>query len=143
MPPFVPVSDQQTPVTLPGVQTAALAAALGVVAYVIIDATPWFATRGVPQGAVQFIWLLFVMAASGLCGWLHPRSSWRWAALLLSTQPLVMLLITLIRGEPDDSPATIPARTSVFIASVFVATVSPFALIAAAAMASKRRNDAR
>jgi hypothetical protein len=29
----------------------------------------------------------------------------------------------------------------VFIASVFVATVSPFALIAAGAMASKRKNE--
>jgi hypothetical protein len=54
-----------------------------------------------------------------------------------------MLLVTLIRGEPDNSPATIPARTSVFIASVFIATVSPFALIAAGAMASKRRSEQR
>jgi hypothetical protein len=63
--------------------------------------------------------------------------------VLLAIQPLLMLGITLVRGEPDDSPATIPARTSVFIASVFVATVSPFALIAALAMASKRRHEAR
>ena len=54
-----------------------------------------------------------------------------------------MLAVTAIRGEPDDSPATIPARTSVFIASVFVATVSPFALIAASAMASKRKSESR
>jgi hypothetical protein len=130
-----------SPASLTPIQTAGLAAALGVVAYAIIDATPWFAAQGVPQGAVQFLWLIFVMVGSGLCGWLNTDRAWRWATVLLTVQPLVMLGITLVRGEPDDSPATIPARTSVFIASVFVATVSPFALIAAGAMASKRKND--
>ena len=132
-----------TPTTLSQLQTAALSAALGVVAYAIIDATPWFAAQGVPQGAVQLLWLLFVMVGSGLCGWLNPIRAWRWAAVLLAAQPLMMLVVTAIRGEPDDSPATIPARTSVFIASVFVATVSPFALIAAGAMASKRKSESR
>ena len=131
------------PASLSQLQTAALAAALGVVAYAIIDATPWFAAQGMPQGAVQFLWLLFVMVGSGLCGWLNTDRAWRWAAVLLTTQPLVMFGVTLVRGEPDDSPETIPARTSVFIASVFVATVSPFALIAAGAMASKRRSEQR
>ncbi len=131
------------PASLSPLQTAGLAAALGVVAYAIIDATPWFTGQGIPQGAVQFLWLLFVMVGSGLCGWLNTDRAWRWAAVLLAVQPLVMLGITLVRGEPDDSPATIPAKTSVFIASVFVATVSPFALIAAGAMASKRRNESR
>lgn len=131
------------PTSLTTPQVAALAAALGVVAYTIIDATPWFAANGIPQGAVQFLWLAFVMVGSGLCGWLHPKGSWRWATVLLATQPLVMLAVTLIRGEPDNSDQTIPARTSVFIASVFIATVSPFALIAAAAMASKRKSDNR
>jgi len=132
-----------TPATLSQPQTAAVAVALGVVAYAIIDATPWFAAQGIPQGAVQFLWLLFVMFGSGLCGWLHPDRAWRWATVLLATQPLLMLVVTAIRGEPDDSPATIPAKTSVFIATVFVATVSPFALIAAGAMASKRKSESR
>lgn len=132
-----------TPATLSQPQTAAVAAALGVVAYAIIDATPWFAAQGIPQGAVQFLWLLFVMFGSGLCGWLNPDRAWRWATVLLATQPLLMLVVTAIRGEPDDSPATIPAKTSVFIATVFVATVSPFALIAAGAMASKRKSESR
>jgi hypothetical protein len=131
------------PASLSPLQTGGLAAALGVVAYAIIDATPWFSAQGIPQGAVQFLWLLFVMVGSGLCGWLNADRAWRWAAILLFVQPLVMLGITIVRGEPDDSPATIPARTSVFIASVFIATVSPFALIAAAAMASKRKNEQR
>lgn len=131
------------PMTLSPIQTAGLAGALGVVAYAIIDATPWFVAQGVPQGAVQLLWLLFVVAGSGVCGWLNTDRAWRWATVLLAIQPLLMLGITLVRGEPDDSPATIPARTSVFIASVFVATVSPFALIAALAMASKRRHEAR
>ena len=129
------------PATHSQLQSAALAAALGVVAYAIIDATPWFTAQGIPQGAVQFLWLLFVMFGSGLCGWLNTNRAWRWAAVLLAVQPLLMLVVTAIRGEPDDSPATIPARTSVFIASVFVATVSPFALIAAGAMASKRKSE--
>lgn len=132
-----------TPSTLSQPQTAAVAVALGVVAYAIIDATPLFAAQGIPQGAVQFLWLLFVMFGSGLCGWLHPDRAWRWATVLLATQPLLMLVVTAIRGEPDDSPATIPAKTSVFIATVFVATVSPFALIAAGAMASKRKSESR
>jgi hypothetical protein len=136
-------ASQSAPASLTPLQTAGLAAALGVVAYAIIDATPWFASQGIPQGAVQFLWLLFVMVGSGLCGWLNTDRAWRWATVLLTVQPLVMLGITLVRGEPDDSPATIPAKTSVFIASVFVATVSPFALIAAGAMASKRRNESR
>jgi hypothetical protein len=131
------------PTSLSTPQIAALAAALGVVAYVIIDATPWFTANGIPTGAVQFLWLAFVIVASGFCGWLHPNRSWRWATILLATQPLLMLAVTLIRGEPDNTHDTIPARTSVFIASVFVATVSPFALISAAAMASKRKSDAR
>ncbi|WP_461414470.1 hypothetical protein [Gemmatimonas sp.] len=130
-----------TPASLTPVQTAGLAAALGLVAYAIIDATPWFGAQGVPQGAVQFLWLIFVMVGSGLCGWLNTDRAWRWATVLLAVQPLVMLAITLVRGEPDDSPVTIPAKTSVFIASVFVATVSPFALIAAGAMASKRKSE--
>jgi polyferredoxin len=133
----------QVPSTLTGIQTAALAVALGVIAYGVIDMIPWFRANGVPQGAVQFLWLLFVMAGSGWCGWLNPNRAWRWAALLLATQPILMLLITAIRGEPDSTDATIPARTSVFIASVFIATVSPFALITAAAMASKRKNEQR
>jgi hypothetical protein len=54
-----------------------------------------------------------------------------------------MLAITLVRGEPDASPDTIPARTSVFIASVFIVTVSPFPLLAASAMGSKRRSESR
>lgn len=137
------MTEQTVPTTLSAAKTAGLAAALGVIAYVIIDATPWFTGNGVPQGAVQFLWLLFVMVGSGLCGWLHPRGAWRWATVLLAVQPLVMLAITLVRGEPDDSPSTIPARTSMFIATVFIATVSPFALIAAAAMASKRRSEQR
>ena len=132
-----------TPATLSQPQTAAVAVALGVVAYAIIDATPWFAAQGIPQGAVQFLWLLFVMFGSGLCGWLNTDRAWRWATLLLATQPLLMLVVTAIRGEPDDSPATIPAKTSAFIAAVFVATVSPFALIAAGAMASKRKSESR
>ncbi|MCZ8205349.1 hypothetical protein [Gemmatimonas sp.] len=136
-------ASQSAPASLTPLQTAGLAAALGVVAYAIIDATPWFTAQGIPQGAVQFLWLLFVMVGSGLCGWLNTDRAWRWATVLLTVQPLVMLGITLVRGEPDDSPATIPAKTSVFIASVFVATVSPFALIAAGAMASKRRNESR
>lgn len=131
------------PATLSQSQTAAVAVALGVVAYAIIDATPWFAAQGIPQGAVQFLWLLFVMFGSGLCGWLNTDRAWRWATVLLATQPLLMLVVTAIRGEPDDSPATIPAKTSVFIAAVFVATVSPFALIAAGAMASKRKSESR
>lgn len=131
------------PATLSQSQTAAVAVALGVVAYAIIDATPWFAAQGIPQGAVQFLWLLFVMFGSGLCGWLNTDRAWRWATVLLATQPLMMLVVTAIRGEPDDSPATIPAKTSVFIATVFVATVSPFALIAASAMASKRKSESR
>jgi hypothetical protein len=131
------------PASLSPLQTAGVAAALGVVAYSIIDATPWFAAQGIPQGAVQFLWLLFVMFGSGLCGWLNTDRAWRWATVLLAVQPILMLVITAIRGEPDDSPATIPARTSAFIAAVFVATVSPFALIAAAAMASKRKSEAR
>lgn len=134
---------QEFPSTLSAPQSFALAAALGVVAYAIIDATPWFTSRGIPQGAVQLLWLLFVMFGSGLCGWLRPERSWRWAAVLLAAQPVLMLIVTAIRGEPDDSPETIPARTSVFIASVFIATVSPFALIAAGAMASKRRSEQR
>jgi hypothetical protein len=136
-------ASQSAPASLTPLQTAGLAAALGVVAYAIIDATPWFTAQGIPQGAVQFLWLLFVMVGSGLCGWLNTDRAWRWATVLLTVQPLVMLGITLVRGEPDDSPATIPAMTSVIIASVFVATVSPFALIAAGAMASKRRNESR
>jgi hypothetical protein len=136
-------ASQSAPASLTPLQTAGLAAALGVVAYAIIDATPWFTAQGIPQGAVQFLWLLFVMVGSGLCGWLNTDRAWRWATVLLTVQPLVMLGITLVRGEPDDSPATVPAKTSVFIASVFVATVSPFALIAAGAMASKRRNESR
>lgn len=132
-----------TPATLSQSQTAAVAVALGVVAYAIIDATPWFSAQGIPQGAVQFLWLLFVMFGSGLCGWLNTDRAWRWATVLLLTQPLLMLAVTAIRGEPDDSPATIPAKTSVFIATVFVATVSPFALIAAGAMASKRKSESR
>jgi hypothetical protein len=139
----MPAPSTSVPTSLSTPQIAALAAALGVVAYAIIDATPWFSANGVPQGAVQFLWLAFVIVASGLCGWLHPNRSWRWAVILLLTQPLIMLAVTLIRGEPDNSPDTIPAKTSVFIASVFVATVSPFALISAAAMASKRKSDAR
>lgn len=131
------------PSTLSAPQAFALSAALGAVAYAIIDATPWFAAMNIPGGAVQFLWLLFVMFGSGLCGWLRPDRPWRWAAVLLTVQPVLMLLVTAIRGEPDNSPATIPARTSVFIASVFVATVSPFALIAASAMASKRRSEQR
>jgi hypothetical protein len=131
------------PASLSPLQTAGVAAALGVVAYSIIDATPWFAAQGIPQGAVQFLWLLFVMFGSGLCGWLNTDRAWRWATVLLAVQPILMLVITAIRGEPDDSPATIPARTSAFIAAVFVATVSPFALIASAAMASKRKSEAR
>lgn len=131
------------PSSLTAPQVVALAVALGVVAYTIIDATPWFASNGIPQGAVQFLWLAFVMFGSGLCGWLRPHRAWRWAVVLLTTQPLVMLAVTLIRGEPDNSPETIPARTSLFIATVFIATVSPFALIAAAAMASKRKSDNR
>jgi hypothetical protein len=131
------------PATLSQSQTAAVAVALGVVAYVIIDATPWFAAQGIPQGAVQFLWLLFVMFGSGLCGWLNTDRAWRWATVLLATQPLLMLVVTAIRGEPDDSPATIPAKTSAFIAAVFVATVSPFALISAGAMASKRKSESR
>lgn len=133
----------QAPASLSPIQTAGLAAALGVVAYAIIDATPWFAAQGIPSGAVQFLWLVFVMVGSGLCGWLNTDRAWRWAAVLLAIQPLLMLGITLVRGEPDDTHATIPARTSVFIASVFIATVSPFALIAAGAMASKRKNEQR
>jgi hypothetical protein len=131
------------PASLSPLQTAGVAAALGVVAYSIIDATPWFTAQGIPQGAVQFFWLLFVMFGSGLCGWLNTDRAWRWATVLLAVQPILMLVITAIRGEPDDSPATIPARTSAFIAAVFVATVSPFALIAAAAMASKRKSESR
>jgi hypothetical protein len=131
------------PATLSQSQTAAVAVALGVVAYVIIDATPWFAAQGIPQGAVQFLWLLFVMFGSGLCGWLNTDRAWRWATVLLAAQPLMMLVVTAIRGEPDDSPATIPAKTSAFIAAVFVATVSPFALISAGAMASKRKSESR
>jgi len=131
------------PASLSASQTAGLAAALGVVAYAIIDATPWFAAQGIPAGAVQFLWMLFVMFGSGLCGWLNTERTWRWSAVLLAIQPLMMLGITLVRGEPDESPATIPAKTSVFIASVFIATVSPFSLIAAAAMASKRKNEQR
>lgn len=134
---------QELPSTLSAPQSVALAVAIGVVAYAIIDATPWFTGMGIPQGAVQLLWLLFVMLGSGASGWLHPERPWRWAAVLLVTQPVLMLLVTLIRGEPDNSPATIPARTSVFIASVFIATVSPFALIAAGAMASKRRSEQR
>lgn len=134
---------QELPSTLSAPQSVALAVAIGVVAYAIIDATPWFTGMGIPQGAVQLLWLLFVMLGSGTSGWLHPERPWRWAAVLLVTQPVLMLLVTLIRGEPDNSPATIPARTSVFIASVFIATVSPFALIAAGAMASKRRSEQR
>lgn len=129
------------PTSLSPIQTGGLAAALGVVAYAIIDATPWFVAQGIPQGAVQMLWLLFVVAGSGVCGWLNTDRAWRWATVMLAIQPLLMLAITLVRGEPDDSPATIPARTSVFIASVFVATVSPFALIAALAMASKRKSE--
>lgn len=132
---------QPFPATLSAPQTVALSVALGVVAYAIIDATPYFASVGVPQGAVQFLWLLFVMFGSGLCGWLRPDRAWRWATTLMFTQPALMLIVTAIRGEPDNSPETIPARTSVFIASVFIATVSPFALIAAGAMASKRRSE--
>lgn len=135
--------EAHIPKTLSALRAAAVAAALGVVAYAIIDATPWFASVGVPSGAVQLLWMLFVMVASGLCGWLHPVRSWRWAAILLAVQPIIMLLVTLVRGEPDATHDTIPARTSVFIASVFVATVSPFALIAAAAMASKRKSESR
>jgi len=134
---------QELPSTLSAPQSVALAVAMGVVAYAIIDATPWFTGMGIPQGAVQLLWLLFVMLGSGASGWLRPERPWRWAAVLLATQPVLMLLVTLIRGEPDNSPATIPARTSVFIASVFIATVSPFALIAAGAMASKRRSEQR
>lgn len=124
-------------------QAAALAAALGLVAYTLIDAIPWFRAQGIPQGAVQFVWLLFVMVAAGLCGYLAPVRAWRWAVIVLAVQPLYMLAITLLRGEPDASPDTIPARTSVFIASVFITTVSPFPLLAAAAMASKRRSESR
>jgi len=131
------------PATLSQSQTAAVAVALGVVAYAIIDATPWFVAQGIPQGAVQFLWLLFVMFGSGLCGWLNTDRAWRWATVLLAAQPLMMLVVTAIRGEPDDSPATIPAKTSAFIAAVFVATVSPFALISAGAMASKRKSESR
>ena len=134
---------QELPSTLSAPQSVALAVAMGVVAYAIIDATPWFTGMGIPQGAVQLLWLLFVMLGSGASGWLRPERPWQWAAVLLATQPVLMLLVTLIRGEPDNSPATIPARTSVFIASVFIATVSPFALIAAGAMASKRRSEQR
>jgi hypothetical protein len=136
-------APSSAPATLTQLQTAGVAAALGVVAYAIIDATPWFAAQGIPQGAVQLLWLVFVMFGSGWCGWLNTDRAWRWAVLLLAAQPLLMLAVTAVRGEPDDSPATIPARTSVFIASVFVATVSPFALIAAGAMASKRKNGER
>jgi hypothetical protein len=124
-------------------QTAALAAALGLVAYALIDAIPWLRGLGIPQGAVQFAWLLFVMGAAGLCGYLMPVRAWRWAAIIMAVQPLYMLAITLVRGEPDASPDTIPARTSVFIASVFITTVSPFPLLAASAMASKRRRERR
>lgn len=124
-------------------QVAALAAALGLVAYTLIDAIPWLRTQGVPQGAVQLVWLFFVMGAAGLCGYLAPVRAWRWAAIVMAVQPLYMLAITLVRGEPDASPETIPARTSVFIASVFITTVSPFPLLAASAMASKRRGESR
>ncbi len=139
----MPAEPTPVPTSLTTLQVAALAAALGVVAYTLVDATPWFAAKGIPQGAVQFLWLAFVMVGSGLCGWLHPKGAWRWATVLLATQPLVMIAVTLIRGEPDDSDQTIPAWTSISIASVFIATVSPLALIAAAAMASKRKNDTR
>jgi hypothetical protein len=124
-------------------QTAALAAALGLVAYALIDAIPWLRGQGIPQGAVQFVWLLYVTGAAGVCGYLMPERPWRWAAILLAVQPLYMLAITLVRGEPDASPDTIPARTSVFIASVFIVTVSPFPLLAASAMGSKRRSESR
>lgn len=124
-------------------QVAALAAALGLVAYTLIDAIPWLRAQGIPQGAVQLVWLFFVMGAAGLCGYLAPVRPWRWATIVLAVQPLYMLAVTLVRGEPDASPETIPARTSVFIASVFIATVSPFPLLAAAAMASKRRSESR
>lgn len=134
------MTPPNVPASLSALRTAAVAATLGVVAYAIIDTIPWFTARGIPQGAVQFLWLLFVMAGSGLCGWLRPVGAWRWATVLLAVQPLLMLAVTFARGEPDDSPATVPAFTSVFIASVFIATVSPLALISAAAMASKRRN---
>ncbi|MCE2899659.1 MAG: hypothetical protein ACK6DP_15380 [Gemmatimonas sp.] len=124
-------------------QTTALAAALGLVAYALIDAIPWLRSQGVPQGAVQFVWLLFVMGAAGLCGYLMPVRAWRWATIIMAVQPLYMLAVTLVRGEPDASPDTIPARTSLFIASVFITTASPFPLLAASAMASKRRSESR
>jgi hypothetical protein len=81
------------PATLSQSQTAAVAVALGVVAYAIIDATPWFVAQGIPQGAVQFLWLLFVMFGSGLCGWLNTDRAWRWATVLLAAQPLLMLVV--------------------------------------------------
>jgi len=92
---------------------------------------------------VQFVWLLFVMGAAGLCGYLMPVRAWRWATIIMAVQPLYMLAVTLVRGEPDASPDTIPARTSLFIASVFITTASPFPLLAASAMASKRRSESR
>jgi hypothetical protein len=125
--------------TMPPSRAAALAVAFGLVGYALIDAIPWFSARGIPQGAVQLLWLM--MAAAGLCGYLSPVKAWRWGALVLAVQPLFMLGLTLVRGEPDASPDTIPARTSVFIASVFIATVSPFTLLASSALASKRRQE--
>lgn len=127
--------------TMPPSRAAALAVACGLVGYAIIDAIPWFSARGIPQGAVQLLWLMLMMAAAGLCGYLSPVKAWRWGALVLAVQPLFMLVLTMVRGEPDASPDTIPARTSVFIASVFIATVSPFTLLAASALASKRRQE--
>ncbi|MBL0938385.1 MAG: hypothetical protein IBJ03_05805 [Gemmatimonadaceae bacterium] len=129
------------PGTLGAAKAAALSAALGLIGYTIIDAIPWFRAQGIPQGAVQFGWLLLMMAAAGLVGYLSPVRAWRWGALVLAVQPLCMLILTLVRGEPDATTATIPARTSVFIASVFIATVCPFTLLAASALASKRRQE--
>lgn len=129
------------PGTLSGAQAAALSAGLGLIGYVIIDAIPWFRTQGVPQGAVQFFWLLLMMVAAGVVGYLSPVRAWRWGVLVLAVQPLCMLVVTLVRGGPDPSAGVIPARTSLFIASVFIATVSPFTLLTASALASKRRQD--
>lgn len=84
----------------------------------------------VPEWAGQLAWLVLVLSGSGLCGYLHPHNAWRWGAVVIGVQPLVVVAVSYVVGELEHPSSSMGGMVAVAIFSTLALLISPLPILA-------------
>ena len=104
-----------------------VAAAIGAVSALLLGSIN--VVVSIPESVAHLGWLVLVLGASFVCGWVHPVQAWRWGAVIVGIQPLAVFVLLLLVGEITSPSTSTGGLAAVVIFSIFMVPMCPLAAL--------------